>query len=159
MKYWKCSMVMSLDLCCLSFGLLSLIIYVLHNTNLHFRVQRLNISVNFSLCQVFHIRLPSPCLKTVFTGPTGTPRVSTVQTSLLARTKRSSETSCTFPWTSTPCTHRDNLQVNSHEVHVTRSIVYKCRSSLTTCILGALEKHASALGLSNWLKNSIRMLY
>ncbi|KAI2662129.1 Low-density lipoprotein receptor-related protein 4 [Labeo rohita] len=74
----------------------------------------------------FHILLPSPCLKTVCTGPTGTPRVSTVQTSLLARTKRSSETSCIFPWTSTPYTHRDNLQVGEIAVGAIMEAAVTC---------------------------------
>lgn len=67
-----------------------------------------------SVCpfQVSRTHLPSRCLRTVCTGPTGTPRASTVPTSSQARTRRSSATSCTSPWTSTRCTHRDSPQVS-----------------------------------------------
>lgn len=65
--------------------------------------------------QASHIPLPSQFLKTACIGQTGTPRASIVPTSSLGRTRRSSVTNCTSPWTSIPCTPSASLQVKTKE--------------------------------------------
>lgn len=67
--------------------------------------------------QASHIPLPSQFLKTACIGQTGTPRASIVPTSSLGRTRRSSVTSCTSPWTSIPCTPSASLQVKTKKLN------------------------------------------